>query len=118
MAPDWSDEEVAIAIYFLSRLIYPKTVRCLLLRRGFDRSVVAIENKLVFIAQRHPELRSAGGYWDLNAVDLWIDNLIGDHESVNHLIRFSPTDAEDVLAVCISLGRFSPELCSQSYVQK
>lgn len=39
-----------------------------------------------------------------DAVDSWIDDLLGDHESVNTLIRFSPEDAQDVALVSHPVG--------------
>lgn len=89
-------------VYFASRGIRPKTLHYLLLRRGFDRSTSAIEHKVVTIAQKHPYLKSPID-WNLVAVDRWIDDLLGDHESVNRLIRFSPEDAEDVALVSYPL---------------
>lgn len=53
MAPEWSNEEETIAIFFWSRCVHPMTVRCLLLRRGFNFSVVFHRKRLVFVAQRH-----------------------------------------------------------------
>jgi hypothetical protein len=92
----WSKEELIVAIYFLSRLIHPKTVRCLLLRRGYNRSIGAIERKALSVAQQHPYLRSSEGHWDVSAADHWLDDLLGDHESVNRLVQFSSEDAKDV----------------------
>lgn len=104
----WSADEVTIAVYFSSRQICCKAVRFLLLRRGYDRSVPAIERKLLSISQQHPDLRTSEGNWELNVADSWIDAVLGDHESVNQLIRFSLADAEDVIAVCFRLGLLWP----------
>lgn len=100
--PYYSSEEKAIIVYFASRRIYPKTLYYLLLRRGFDRSINAIERRVINIAQKYPYLKSQNN-WDLEAVDRWIDDLLGDHESVNRLILFSPEDAEDVALVSYPL---------------
>jgi hypothetical protein len=94
----WSLQEVTIMVYFLSRQIRPKALRYLLLRRGYDRSIRAIERKVFSIAQKYPYLKPQG-HWDLEVVDRWIDDLLGDHELVNALIQFSPEDAADVLLV-------------------
>ncbi|KAF9249649.1 hypothetical protein DTO027I6_2718 [Penicillium roqueforti] len=72
----WSEEELIVAIYFLSRLIHPETVRCLLLRRGYNRSIGAIERKALSVAQQNPYLRSSEGHWDVSAVDHWTWHLI------------------------------------------
>lgn len=63
-----------------------------------NRSASAIEHKVVSIAKNYPYLKRQGG-WDLDFVDRWIDDLLGDHELVNTLIQFSPEDAQDVALV-------------------
>lgn len=98
-APRWSLEEIVTIVYFLSRQIRPRSLHSILLRRGYDRSAGAIERKLSSITQQHPHLRPSEVHWDLDAVDRWIDDLLGNHESVNTLIRFSLEDAEDVVRV-------------------
>ncbi|KAJ5369931.1 uncharacterized protein N7496_006023 [Penicillium cataractarum] len=91
----WSPEEVAIMVYFTSRQIHPKALRYLLLRRGYDRSTCAIEHKIFSINQQHPQLKSRGD-WNWDVVDHWIDDLLGNHDSVNKLVLFSLADAEDM----------------------
>jgi hypothetical protein len=112
----WSADEVTIAVYFSSRQICCKAVRFLLLRRGYDRSVPAIERKLLSISQQHPDLRTSEGNWELNVADSWIDAVLGDHESVNQLIRFSLADAEDVILYVSDSGYYGlilrSRLCS------
>jgi hypothetical protein len=103
-APLWSQEEIVITVYFLSRQIRPRTLHYLLLRRGYDRSARAIERKLFSIIQQHPHLRRSEGHWDLDSVDSWIDDLLGDHDLVNTLIHFSPEDAQDVALVSRPVG--------------
>lgn len=85
-------------VYFLSRRIRPKTLRYLLLRRGYNRSTRAIERKLLSITQKYPHLKPHG-HWDLEVVDRWVDDLLGGHELVNALIQFSSDDAEVVALV-------------------
>lgn len=102
-APQWSHEEIVIIVYFLSRQVRPQTLYYLLLRRGYDRPTRTIQLKLVSVTQQHPHLRTSEGHWDLDAVDSWIDDFLGNHESVNTLIRFSPVDAEDMVLVSYPL---------------
>jgi hypothetical protein len=101
MAPGnpWSNEEVIIAVYFTSRGVRPKSVRCLLESRGFDRSCYAIESKIALVLKRHTHLRGPRRFWDWRNVDKWIDDLLGNHELVNTLINFVSEDAEDVRLV-------------------
>lgn len=99
----WSKDEIIITVFFSSRRVCPQAVRCLLLRRGYDRSVGAIERQLTKIKHQHSLLRSSEGFWDLDAVDMWVDEIFGDHELVNQLVRLSSGDAEDMLAVCLFL---------------
>ncbi|KAJ5531467.1 hypothetical protein N7527_004860 [Penicillium freii] len=93
---NWSNEEVVITVYFSSRCIHPKSLCCLLLRRGHIRSLSAVERKIISITKQHPYLKSSNGHWDLNAIDRWMNDLIRSHESVNKLIKFSLEDAEDM----------------------
>lgn len=68
-----------------------------------DRSIGAIERKLTKITHQYPLLRSSEGIWDLDTVDIWVDEILGDHELVNQLVRLSSADAEEMLAVCLFL---------------
>lgn len=99
--PEWSREETIILLYFTSRGLQPKSIRALLQRRGYDRSIRAIEHKIANTTRDCPQLRPGRGKWDLKAVDQWIDDLLCDHLSVNRLIYFSFQDAEDVALVSI-----------------
>ena len=58
---------------------------------------------------QHPHLRTSEGHWDLDAVDRWIDELLGNHEPVNTLILFSLENVEDrILVSYLSLCLLSP----------
>lgn len=103
---NWSNEEVVITVYFSSRCIRPKSLCCLLLRRGHIRSLSAVERKIISITKQHPYLKSSNGHWDLNAIDRWMNDLIRSHESVNKLIKFSLEDAEDMALVSCPFGVF------------
>ena len=85
----WSDAETIVAVYFCSRHASIRSLRCLLLRRGFDRSENAIESKPLTLLNDSPHLGTSIQIWDASAVDCWIDNLLGDPESVNSLIQMS-----------------------------
>ncbi|KAJ5291545.1 hypothetical protein N7478_000796 [Penicillium angulare] len=93
----WSVNETVILIYFSSRQIRCKALRCLLARRGFYRSPRAIKHRAYTLAKSHPELKVNGDFWDLDNVDDWVDNIAGDHRTVNELIRFGEKDAHDVM---------------------
>lgn len=95
----WSPFELTIIVYFSSRHIRPQVVRCLLLRRGYARSISAIKCKMKSIIHQYPELRFLKDNWDLTAVDMWLDDILGDHESVNQIVWLSAADAEDILDV-------------------
>ena len=56
-----SNEEIVITMYFFARYIRRKTTRGLLLRRGYDRSVGAIERKIIYATQHYPFLKFANG---------------------------------------------------------
>jgi hypothetical protein len=77
------------------------------LRPNHNHSLDAIEHKVIAVTDQHPFLRPSGGYWDLSAVDRWIDDLVHNHESVNETIRFSLDDAEDVARVSLPFILFS-----------
>lgn len=95
----WSNNEIVIVLYFSSRGFRPRSVRCLLSRRGFDRSCRAIESKVALLSKQHAHLRGPQGLWDWRAVDRWIDDLLASHELVNESISFTTEDAENVQSV-------------------
>ena len=84
-----------------------RSLRCLLLRRGFDRSENAIERKLRALVDENPHLGTSINLWDVSAVDRWIDDLLGDPESVNNLIKISAEDAEIIANVSHMPRKFS-----------
>ncbi|OQD75863.1 hypothetical protein PENANT_c145G05160, partial [Penicillium antarcticum] len=94
---NWMNEEIVITIYFLARCIRPKSLRDLLLRRGYDRSLSAIERKIISITKQYPFLKFATGQWDLKAIDRWMNDLVRSQESINKFTRFSLEDAEDMV---------------------
>lgn len=98
----WSDKEVVILLYFSSRSIWPKSIRQLLLHRGYNRSISAIQAKIACILRQTPNLKRPSGLWDLEIVDYWVDNHLGGNKMVNELIDFMADDAEEVALVsCI-----------------
>ncbi|OGE47698.1 hypothetical protein PENARI_c038G08881 [Penicillium arizonense] len=94
---NWSNEEILITIYFVARCIRPKSVQGLLLRRGYDRSLAAIERTIICTTKQYPYLKFANGQWDLSAIDRWMKDFVRSQESVNKLTRFSLEDAEDMV---------------------
>ncbi|GFF96663.1 hypothetical protein IFM61392_10422 [Aspergillus lentulus] len=98
-AARWSEDELVIALYFSSRRISSMAVSQLLTRRGYHRTPCAVERKIQAIVGDHPSLRPSGGSWDVDAVDLWLDDVLGNAEDVNRLIKFTPEDAEIVAQV-------------------
>ncbi|CEJ58349.1 hypothetical protein PMG11_07008 [Penicillium brasilianum] len=55
----------------------------------------ALFSKIFSLHQQYPQLKSRGN-WNWDIVDHWIDDLLGNHDSVNKLVLFSPADAENV----------------------
>jgi hypothetical protein len=110
---NWSNEEIVITIYFLARCIRPKSLRALLLRRGYDRSLGAIERKVISTTKQYPYLKSANGQWNLSAIDRWMNDLVRSQESVKNLTRFSLEDAEDMVLVSCLL-----EVYLKKYLQR
>lgn len=113
MAPvsQWSKEEVIIAVYFTSRGVRPKSLRCLLKRRGFDRSCYAIKSKISHVLRRHTHLKGPKSLWDWRNVDQWIDDLLGDHELANTLISFLSEDADDIRLVSLTFHFHFDPIC-------
>jgi hypothetical protein len=95
----WSKNELVITLYFSSRHINSVSVSLLLSRRGFQRTPAAVERKIHEIVCDHPSLQAYEGSWDIDAVDHWLDNILGSIEDVNRLIEFAPEDAEIVAQV-------------------
>ncbi|KAJ6038410.1 uncharacterized protein N7446_005210 [Penicillium canescens] len=94
---NWLNEEIVITIYFFARCIRPNSIRGMLLRRGYDRSLGAIERKIISTTKQYPYLKFANGQWDLSAIDRWMKDLVRSQESVNNITRFSLEDAEDMV---------------------
>jgi hypothetical protein len=95
----WTNNELAIALYFSSRRIGPKSVSLLLDRRGYHRTPVAVDRKVNQIVSDFPSFLLTEDIWDIVAVDRWLDDMLGDPEEVNRLISFTPEDAEIVAQV-------------------
>jgi hypothetical protein len=95
-----------VTIYFLARCIRPKSLRGLLLRRGYDRSLGAIERRIISITNRYLYLKLANGQWDVNAIDRWMNDLVRNLESINNLTRFSLEDVEDMLLISCFLENY------------
>ncbi|KAJ5216841.1 hypothetical protein N7468_009882 [Penicillium chermesinum] len=96
----WSREEIAILLYFRSRCISYRSLYLLLLRRGFHRTLKAIERKTWVLVRQCPQLKSSTDQWNLGVVDCWIDRLVGSHEVVSGLVHLGAEDAE-VIALTI-----------------
>lgn len=95
----WTNNELAIALYFSSRHIGPKSVSLLLDRRGYHRTPGAVDRKVNKVVSDCPSLRLSEDSWDIDAVDRWLDDMLGGPEEVNRLIYFTPEDAEIVAQV-------------------
>lgn len=101
----WSAKEVVILLYFLSRGIWLRSIRYLLLYRGYNRLISAIQAKIVCILRQNPDLKRPIGFWDLVMVDYWVDSYLGGNKLVNELINFTSDDAEEVALVsCIIIA--------------
>lgn len=99
-AKRWTNNELAIVLYFSSRRIRSESVSLLLHRRGYNRTPIAAERKVDKIVSDCPSLRLfVEDSWDIDVVDRWPDDLLGDSEKVNCLISFTPEDAEIVAQV-------------------
>lgn len=93
-AKRWTNNELAIVLYFSSRRIRSESVSLLLHRRGYNRTPIAAERKVDKIVSDCPSLRLfVEDSWDIDVVDRWPDDLLGDSEKVNCLISFTPEDA-------------------------
>ncbi|GCB25854.1 hypothetical protein AAWM_08739 [Aspergillus awamori] len=89
----WSDAEVIILIYFISRGFTDLAVSHILHVRGYRRPLSAVWQMLQVILEQFPYLRTTTGRWDIDQVDWWIDSLSLEHEAVNWLISCTEIDA-------------------------
>lgn len=89
----WSDAEVIIMIYFISRGFTDLAVSHILHVRGYRRPLSAVWQMLQVILGQFPCLRTTIGRWDIDQVDWWIDSLSLEHEAVNWLISCTEIDA-------------------------
>lgn len=88
MALPWSSEEDVIMLYFVSRKIQHEAISDLIQQRGYSRTPHAINSRLCFLRQSHPQLSSGFHEWDVQAIDQYIDTLLGNGY-VNLLIHFT-----------------------------
>ncbi|EAS29983.3 uncharacterized protein CIMG_08729 [Coccidioides immitis RS] len=72
---EWTDDEVIVAVYFASRGVYQRVIADLLSRRGFCRTPNSVNNKLVKLKEKCPELGSSR-HWNHLAVDSWLHGLL------------------------------------------
>jgi hypothetical protein len=56
-ATRWTNNELAVALYFSSRRIGPKSISSLLDRRGYHRTPVAVDRKVNQVVNDFPSLR-------------------------------------------------------------
>lgn len=96
MTTFWTDAELIVAVYFISRGFTDAAVSQTLRTRGFRRSCAAVRRKVQDIQNKYPHLRSTTGEWDFDAVDFWLDKLSLDYETVSRLI--SCTHMEGTIA--------------------
>lgn len=101
----WTKDELIITLYFTSRRIDFKSISQLLSRRGFQRSSIAIKNKVYHIVRLFPSLRPSAKRWNKDAVDQWLDDTLGNSNDVDRLIAFTSEDAETVAQVGYTLPK-------------
>ncbi|OJJ65602.1 hypothetical protein ASPBRDRAFT_201694 [Aspergillus brasiliensis CBS 101740] len=89
----WSDAEIIILIYFISRGFTDLAVSHVLHVRGYRRPPLAVWQMLQVILEQYPYLQTKTGHWDIDQVDEWIDSLSMEHEAVNWLISCTNIDA-------------------------
>ncbi|OJJ65534.1 hypothetical protein ASPBRDRAFT_35846 [Aspergillus brasiliensis CBS 101740] len=89
----WSDAEIIILIYFISRGFTDLAVSHVLHVRGYRRPPSAVWQMLQVILEHYPYLQTKTGHWDIDQVDEWIDSLSMEHEAVNWLISCTNIDA-------------------------
>ncbi len=95
----WSAEENCILLFFVSRGIGNNAILELLARRGYQRTLPGIANKIAWYRRNYPRLLM-GEKWNWRAVDRFMDRQL-DHDSVNALIHLTPEDSEIVIKVSI-----------------
>jgi hypothetical protein len=95
----WSKDELIITLCFSSRRISSMAVAQLLTRHEYHRTSSAIERKIQAIVGDCHSVRPSQGSWDVNAVDQWLDDVLGTIEDVICLIKFTPEEAEIVAQV-------------------
>ncbi|GCB25804.1 hypothetical protein AAWM_08689 [Aspergillus awamori] len=93
MNDQWSDAEIIILIYFISRGFTGLAVSHILHVRGYRRPLSAVWQTLQVILEQAPHLQTKTGRWDIDQVDWWIDLLSLEHEAVNWLISCTEIDA-------------------------
>lgn len=74
MAPRWTDDEIAVIVYFRSRGFSIPECTELLEKRGKSRTVTAVAQKLVELSQAH-SLSNEDREWSIENCDRYIGTL-------------------------------------------
>ena len=89
----WTEEEIAVTVYFASQGVQHEVIAKILAQRGFTlRTKVGVKDKLIETHKKHPELKSSR-HWNSEKVDNWLDGLL---EHLNAAI-LEPTDEDERL---------------------
>ncbi|QSS64913.1 hypothetical protein I7I51_01988 [Histoplasma capsulatum] len=96
----WLEEEIAVAVYFASEGVTHQTITALLSRRGFPRTLNAVNAKLNLVRAKN-QLGSTHG-WDRENVDEWLDKFT-DFPRINALLK--PTEEDQRIVSQLTTGR-------------
>ncbi|KAL2824080.1 hypothetical protein BJY01DRAFT_256528 [Aspergillus pseudoustus] len=88
----WTDAEVIVAVYFLSRGVTEVAISEMLQARGYHRSISSVRCKTMAIARQNKKLQKSRDEWDIRAVDFWLDSRTLPHGVVSQVI--GPTDKD------------------------
>jgi hypothetical protein len=69
---EWVLIETAITLFYISRSVSHQTLRMILLHFGFDRTEVAITDRLRLLRRTMPDLQR-GYSWAQEAINEWIN---------------------------------------------
>jgi hypothetical protein len=87
----WQEEEVILAVYLASIGVQDKLIVHIMSQRGFNRSLVALRNKLSEVRKRNQ--LGQPRHWNEEAVDLWIDEQMENYD-VDNILKPSQEEQE------------------------
>ncbi|KAI9732157.1 MAG: hypothetical protein M1834_004253 [Cirrosporium novae-zelandiae] len=97
MAKDWSDAELIVLIFWISRGVYHETCAHLINQKcGQSRTIVGLRDRLRRLREGFPEI-GHHNHWNIEAVDNWVQSRGLGRMEVEQLVSYTE-EAQRIIA--------------------